>query len=298
MPARPVNGVDTIGSRPPLTGWPIRRRSSRMTIARRSGRKRLVDLGWSALNVVVFIGLWQLAIGVFHVSSYLIPPPSRVASRLWDGLHPGADSFYGDLRSTLEVTLLGFAIVAVLGTLLGMVLAQWELAEDVIAPFAFALQVVPMIAVAPLIILWVGYDQTAMVVIAAVTAFFPMLINAMAGFKSVPTEQATLFRGLCSSQLHTFFRLKLPAAMPMLLAGFDIAMVHALLGAIAAEFVGGTKGLGVRILKFNTFVDVSGEFAILVIFGVIATVLHGVVNVMRRRWLFWTPSEIARTANS
>jgi NitT/TauT family transport system permease protein len=278
--------------------WSSLAGTSRMGGSTRPVRQQLTGKLLSAASIVLVIGLWQLAVGALHVSSYLIPSPSQVAVRLWEGLHPGTDSFYPDLRSTLLITLLGFAVVVVIATPLGLALAQWELAEDVIAPFAFALQVIPMIAIAPLIILWAGYSNFAMVVIAAVTGFFPMLINAISGFKSVPREQAMMMRGLCSSPLRMFFRLKLPAALPMLLAGADMALVHCLLGTIAAEFVAGRVGLGVRILKFNSNVDVSGEFAILVILGVVAMVLHGVMNVLRRRWLFWTPSEIARTQHA
>lgn len=267
-------------------------------IRKRPVHRQLTDRGLSAASVVLAIGLWQVTVGAFHVSSYLIPPPSLVAVRLWEGLHPGTGSFYPDLRSTLLITLLGFAVVVVIATPLGLVLAQWLVAEDVIAPFAFALQVIPMIAIAPLIILWSGYSNVTMVIIAAATAFFPMLINAISGFKSVPGEQAMMLRGLCSSPLRTFFRLRLPAALPMLLAGADIALVQSLLGTIAAEFVAGRVGLGVLILEFNSNVDVSGEFAILVILGVIATLLHAVMNVLRRRWLFWIPSEIAKTEHA
>jgi NitT/TauT family transport system permease protein len=262
------------------------------------GRPRRYRWVVSLLSLAVVIGLWQAVVDLFHVSSLLVPAPSQITTRLWTGLQPGGDaSFYPDLRTTLTETLAGFAIAAVVGTVLALAMAQWHVVERLFAPYVFGLNALPKIAIAPFLVLLLNFGTQAMIAVSAVTAFFPMMVNALAGFKSVPTEQAMMFRGLCASPLRTFFRLKLRAASPQLIAGLDLALIYAFLGAIVGEFVGGQAGLGVRITSYASSVDVTGEFAVLVLMAAVGVVIHALLRALHARLLFWTPSALARSAN-
>lgn len=261
------------------------------------GRRGLSSTTVRAMSItlgVVGVAVWQFVVVAFDVSPYILPAPSDVAVRLWQGFVPGPSSFYDDLWATMVALLISFVIVVVVGTALGMVLAQSEMLERVVYPYIFALQAIPKIAVAPLIILWAGFGIKAMIIVAAIITIFPMLVNSMAGFKSVTTENAQMFAGLCATPWQTFVKLKLPTALPMLFAGFELCLIYSLMGVILGEFVGGQEGLGVRILSFNANLDITGEFAVLVLLSLLSLVLHAGLTVVRRRLLFWTPSEIAR----
>lgn len=263
---------------------------------RRRRNRALIRRGLTVLIGAAILLLWQLIVVVGNVSPYILPGPTTIAQRVWQGLGTGPESFWNDIWTTGLELLVAYAIVIVVGTLLGMLLAQWDLLEHLAYPYVFIFQVIPKIAIAPLLILWCGFGLKAMVAVGAVITLFPMLVNSMAGFKSVPTENVQMFRGLCASPIRTFFKLKLPTALPYLFAGFDLCLVYSLMGVVLAEFIGGQKGLGVRILAYNTNVDVSGEFAVIVVLSAMSLILHMVLNVLRHRVLFWTPSEIARRA--
>lgn len=258
----------------------------------RRGRRSTTVKALSLALGVVGVAVWQVVVTAFEVSPYILPAPFDVAVRLWEGFVPGPSSFYDDMWATLIALLVSFVVVV--GTTLGMVLAQWEMLERVVYPYIFALQAIPKIAVAPLIILWAGFGIKAMIIVAAIITIFPMLVNSMAGFKSVTTENAQMFAGMCASPWQTFVKLKLPTALPMLFAGFELCLIYSLMGVILGEFVGGQEGLGVRILSYNANLDITGEFAVLVLLSLLSLVLHAGLTFVRRRLLFWTPSEIAR----
>ena len=273
--------------------------ADRRTSPRRASlvNNRLATNSISLTLLIVFIAGWQLVLTGFSVSSLLVPKPSEIYSRVIDGFKPGPASYYGDLRTTLIEVFLGFVIAVFVGGLVGMFLAQWPLLEKISYPYMFAFQVVPKIAIAPLIVLWAGFGAKAMVTVTVVTAFWSMMVSSLAGFKSVPLDETNMFAGLCATRTQTFFKLKIPAAMPMILSGIDLALSYALHGAILAEFVGGQMGLGVRIETYNTNVDVSGEFAVIIVLAVLGIIFQTLVNMARKKLLFWTASEIARTAN-
>jgi NitT/TauT family transport system permease protein len=154
--------------------------------------------------------------------------------------------------------------------------------------------VLPKVAIAPLFVIWLGYGISAMVAIAVVAAFFPMMVNALVAFKGVEVGRAVMFRSLCASPWQTFWKLQVPSALPVLLSGLELSIVYSLTGTIVGEFVGGQAGLGARLLTYNATLDIAGGFAILVLLAVIGMVLQGGLNIVRRRLLFWTPSEIGR----
>lgn len=267
-------------------------------IARRAGAFRARRFRWlvSLASIVVVIGAWQFVVEAENVSELTLPSPSKIWDRLWTGLQPGPASYYPDLRTTLTEAVLGFAIALVAGVALGLAMGESHVVERILAPYVFALNALPKIAIAPFLVLLLNFGTEAMVSVAAITAFFPMLVNANAGFKSVPNEQTMMFRGLCASRLQTFFRLKLPAALPLLVAGVDLALVYAFLGSIVGEFVGGQEGLGVRITTYVSSVDVTGEFAILVLMAAVGIAIHAVLRLLHAKLLFWTPAEQCRRA--
>jgi NitT/TauT family transport system permease protein len=155
-------------------------------------------------------------------------------------------------------------------------------------------QSLPKVALAPLIVVWFGLGLTSKVINAALIAFFPLLVNTMVGLRSADEERVSLMRSLAASERQIFWMLRLPNSLPFVMAGLDVAMIFALIGAIVAEFVGAQKGLGMLIQSMNFNMDVSGQFSILLILSVVGLLLNRGVMMIRKRVLFWDPSEKGR----
>jgi NitT/TauT family transport system permease protein len=171
-------------------------------------------------------------------------------------------------------------------------ISQVRLLEATIYPYVVALQTLPKIAIAPLILVWVGLGIESKIIIAALVSFFPMLVNTIVGLKSAPADKLELMHALAASPTKTFFLVKLPEALPFIFAGLQIGIVLAVLGAIVGEFVGSKAGLGYLIIQMNYTMDVAGMFAVLVILGVMGVALNIFITVLRKRIIFWQRTDV------
>jgi NitT/TauT family transport system permease protein len=227
---------------------------------------------------------------VFHVQPYILPAPEQVFVALWSGIAVSPASplgWYLPLWSTMSNALLGFAIGAVLGLLFGSLMAEFRPVETAVMPYAFALQSLPKVAIAPLIVIWCGFGDGSKVAMAALLAFFPMMVNSFAGIRASELERLELMRALSASRLETYYLVKLPSAAPYIFAGLDMGIVYALLGTIVAEFLGAQEGMGVAITKAQAVTDVAGVFAALVVLGATGVLLHLIVRWIERSIVHW-----------
>jgi NitT/TauT family transport system permease protein len=241
-----------------------------------------------ALIVAVFVAVvaaWQLVVSALGVSHLIFPGPVGVARSIYEVFQSG--EVWPHLGVTLYEILAGFALGAFAGFLLGALIGQSALLELVLYPYVVAFQTVPKVAVAPLFVLWFGFDTTSKVVITATIVFFPVLANTIVGLRSAPRDQIDLMRAFTASPWHVFRMVRLPHALPYVFAGLDIGIVLAVIGAIVGEFVGAQAGLGYLILQRNFSMDAAGMFAILIVLSAIGIVLHGLVKVIARRVVFW-----------
>jgi NitT/TauT family transport system permease protein len=209
---------------------------------------------------------------------------------LWSGIAVSPASalgYYLPLWSTLSNALLGFLIGASLGLVIGSLMAEFRPVETALMPYAFALQSLPKVAIAPLIVIWCGFGDGSKVAMAALLAFFPMLVNSFAGMRSADIERIELMKALSATRLETYRLVKLPSAAPYIFAGLDMGIVYALLGAIVAEFLGAQEGMGVVITKAQAVTDVAGVFAVLTILGVTGIALHLIVRWTQRSLIHW-----------
>ncbi len=247
-----------------------------------------------ALTAVFFFGsmaLWEGAVRWFQVPPFILPAPSAVAVALWRGLASGL--YLKHLWYTLTETLLGFLVGSALGFGLGTAVAMSRWVEYFLYPYIVMFQSLPKIALAPLIVIWFGLGLMSKVVNAALVAFFPLLVNTMVGLRSADEDRVSLMRSLAASDRQIFWMLRLPNALPFVMAGLDIAMIFALIGAIVGEFVGATAGLGMLIQSMNFTMDVSGQFSVLLVLSFVGLGLSRAIQLVRRRVLFWDPSEKA-----
>ncbi len=259
--------------------------------SRRSHVIRWHQLAISLGVFVVFIAAWIGAVKVFGLKSYILPMPGDVLRALWAGIAvPITDKtgFYLPLWVTLSNSALGFLLGTALGLLLGSLMAEFRPIEVAIMPYVFALQSLPKVAIAPLIVIWFGFGNGSKIVVAALLTFFPMLVNSFTGIRATEPERVDLMRTLSASRLETYLLVKLPSAAPYIFAGLDMGAVYALLGTIVAEFLGAQAGMGVTITQLQAVSDVAGVFACLIVLGVTGILLHLGMRSLERRVVHWT----------
>ncbi|HZX66401.1 MAG TPA: ABC transporter permease [Myxococcales bacterium] len=242
-----------------------------------------------ALLLVASFAVWEGAVRALRVPAFILPPPSQIAAALYRGALSGI--YLHHFWITLAETLLGFVVGATVAFLFGTVIAASRPAEYFLYPYIVMFQSMPKVALAPLIIVWFGLGLGSKVVSAALIAFFPLLVNTIVGLRSADEDRVDLMRSLGATQMQIFWMLRLPSALPFLMAGLEVAMVFALVGAIVAEFVGSEAGLGMLIQSRNFSMDVAGEFAVLFILAALGLGLNAVVVLVRKRVLFWDPSQ-------
>jgi NitT/TauT family transport system permease protein len=244
-----------------------------------------------ALTVAIFCAsvlAGELTVRALQVPAYILPAPSKVAIALWRGFATGL--YQQHLLRTLTETLLGFLLGSALGLLLGTVVALNRYVEYFFYPYIVMFQSVPKVALAPLIVVWFGLGMKSQVLNAALVACFPLIVNTIAGLKSADEDRVNLMRSLTASKSQVFWMLRLPSALPFIMAGLEVAMIFALIGAIVAEFVGSQAGLGMLIQSMNFNMDVAGQFSVLLILSILGLLLNRCILLIRRRVLFWDPS--------
>jgi NitT/TauT family transport system permease protein len=223
---------------------------------------------------LLILVLWEGACRAWHVPAYLFPMPSAIAGALvreWPVLLRA-------LGTTLLITLQAFAIAVVLGTLIAFVFVQSKVIEASFFPYAVLLQVTPVVAIAPLIIILVKNTSLSLTICAAVVAIFPVISNTTIGLHSVDPGLLSYFRMNKATRLETLLRLRIPSALPFFLAGLRIASGLALIGAVVAEFVAGTggrsAGLAYQILQAGFQLDIPLMFAALFLIALSGVLLY------------------------
>ncbi len=237
----------------------------------------------AAALALVLLGLWELLVRQWGLSALVLPAPSAIGASLWTGLATGY--FWPHIWATLQALLLGLAAGSAIGLLAGMALAESELLERVLKPYVVVSQVVPKLALAPLFVLWFGFGMLPTVLITALICFFPLMENTLTGLRQVDAQRLQLFRMLGATRLQTLLRLKLPTGLPAILAGLRVAVVLALVGAVVAEFMGASRGLGAVVIAAQGMMDTTLMFAALVLIAAMGLLLYQACLVLERRLL-------------
>ncbi|QEE36108.1 ABC transporter permease [Octadecabacter sp. SW4] len=245
----------------------------------------LYRVGLPTFVGVSIIGLWQLMSVVGAINPIMIPSPWDIGVAFSELVTRGY--FWQATWFTLQETIYGFAIGVTLGLIIGALTGTFPMFRTAIYPFVIAFQNTPRVALAPIFLTWFGFGMTSKVVMAAVICFFPVVINTVAGMASVGDNAKMLFRSLGASRAQTFFRLTLPGASEIAFAGIKTALTLALLGAIVAEFVGGSVGLGVLIKELNFQLEVAKGFAVVLFLAVIGLTLYGLIELLERYLITW-----------
>ena len=251
-------------------------------------KARIPYLSDRVAGAILVAGLLLLLEGILRVteiSSLILVPPSQVLIAFWNGLTQG---MYGlHLRVTLIEMLSGFAIGSLCGLLSGMLITEFGRLGRLLYPYLIAIQSLPKVAIAPLLIIWLGYGLSSKIVLVALITFFPVLINTMAGLSVVDQLRLDLMATLNASRWQTFIYVRLPSAATHIFAGLGVAIVLALTGAVVAEFVGAQQGLGVLLLQAQANLDTAGMFAILIILAAIGLGCNLAIRMLERKLLYW-----------
>jgi NitT/TauT family transport system permease protein len=231
---------------------------------------------------IVLAVLWEWAVDIFAIKPYLLPALSSVLRSLW---HNRMMLLEQALVTGGEIVL-GYAAAVIGGVLMALAIFGWPLAYRMFYPVLVVFQGLPKIALAPLMIVWVGYGTTSKVLMAFLFAFFPVMIMTLGGLAGTPEHLVEHFRAIRASSWTMFRRLRLPAALPSIMDGCKTAMPLAVIGAIVGEFVGSQRGLGYLILESNAQARTDLLFAALVAISLLAGLLYWAIEVLARR-VWW-----------
>jgi len=244
------------------------------------------------LVAIVLLALWQGLVVAFDIPHFLVPSPVRVAQVLVTD----SGLLFGALYNTLKITVLSFAVAVALGVLVAFAFVQSRIIETAFFPYAVLLQVTPVVAIAPLIIIWVKDPIASLVICATLVALFPIIANTTLGLRSVNPGLLAYFRLNNATRMQVLFRLRVPSALPYFFGGLRISSGLALIGAVVAEFVAGTGGTGTglayQILQAGYQLNIPRMFASLLLITVTGVLLFAAMSALSK-WALgsWHESE-------
>ncbi len=238
---------------------------------------------------IMAVALWQLLVRLYAVPVYVLPAPSDI----WIAFTQNFSSLMASLWTTLSITLAAFALAVTGGVALAVLFSQSRLIERALYPYAVVLQVTPVVAIAPLILIWVGFEHInrALLILAWIVAFFPILSNTTLGLRSADHNLIDLFRLYGASRWQILTKLQLPTALPYLLGAMKVSGGLALIGAVVAEFVAGSgtaTGLAWRIVEAGNRLEIAKMFAALTLLSVLGIAIFFALSLVEygllRRW--------------
>jgi NitT/TauT family transport system permease protein len=234
--------------------------------------------------VVVIFALWEVAVIALRVPDYILPSPSVIAGKIvmsWQLLMINA-------LVTFEEILLGFALSVVIAIPLAVAVVYSRIFERVAFPFMVSLQTIPKVALAPILVMWLGYGIMPKVMVAFLISFFPIVINSVIGMRSAEKEMIYLVQSMGASELTTFLKIRLPKALPSIFGGLKVGMGQAVVGATVGEFIAAEHGLGYLQLISQVRLDTPLLFAAVVVLSALGVLLFNAVAMIERIALPWS----------
>ena len=246
---------------------------------------------WSKPLVALALAIvgWGLYVKISGIESFVLPSPTSVAgylvhheSRLW-----------ANASSTLREVAIAFGLSLGVGVALAVLISRFRLLEEALLPLLVVSQVVPTIAIAPLLVIWLGFGDKPKVAVAFLIAFFPIVINTLNGLQSVNPELVEMAQGLSASRWQILRKLSFPHALPYLFAGARVSITLAVIGAVVGEFVGADQGLGFMILRGSAELNSQEMFGAIIFLAAIGIVLFNLVRLLERVVIPWQERSVA-----
>lgn len=252
--------------------------SPTMTRLARHFAVRLRRIILPVTSTLLCLLIWQVSVDLFSIPKLILPSPSDIFA---DIVAKRVMYLQFTIPTLVEI-LLGFGCAGLLGVLIGVLVSFSTIARQTVYPLLVSSQMIPKVAIAPVLIIWFGTGLEAKVLIAFLIAFFPITLSTMVGLDAVERDTVKLFRSMGAGPLDTFFKLRLPTALPNIFAGLKIGMSLAVVGAVVAEFVAAERGLGYYLLYANGQLDSVGVFAALTILTILGVILFFAVELVER----------------
>jgi NitT/TauT family transport system permease protein len=247
--------------------------------------RRWLKVTLPVLTTLLLILGWQAAVDWLDIPSYLIPSPRAVLLSLDAGLIGGA--LWPHIWATTVALLLGYGTGCASALVFAALISESRLLELATYPLVVAFQAVPKVALAPILVVWFGFELESKVVMVALICFFPCFLNALVGFKSCSPDLIDLYRVFGASRAQIFFRVKLPSALGPIFAGLEISIVLALLGVVVSELVASRLGLGHVIGASGADFNVALMFACVIVLSVMGVLASAAIRLVHRRVAFW-----------
>ena len=254
-----------------------------------SDETRFSRYGLPALGGLAVLVIWSLGTVVFHVSSFVLPAPWDVIGAFWE--LPGFMLLQA--WTTLFETLVGFGGAVIAALLIALVVTSWRPLDRMVMPVMVVINSVPKLAVAPLLVIWMGFGPLPKIVMVGVISFFPILLAAAAGLKSTPGDLNELARSLSASHLERFLKVRLPWALPQIFTGLKVGISLAVIGAVVAELSGSTAGLGFVVSNSST-TSTAQAFAAVVLLSIESLGLFYLVSGLEKLLLPWVKATTAQ----
>jgi putative hydroxymethylpyrimidine transport system permease protein len=264
----------------PVKRQSIERQSPSVKPVENSRRNQLLR---ACITLAVLLLGWQLVVSLFHLPPFILPPPIAVLERLVERY----DVLLGHTWVTAQEILLGLALGLGLGLFFALQMLLFKPVKRWLLPLLIASQAIPVFAIAPLLMLWLGYGISSKVVMAALIIFFPVTTCCYDGLRSTPTGYLDLAQTMSASRWQLLRYVRLPAALPALASGIRVAVVIAPIGAVVGEWVGSSKGLGYLMLQANARMMIDELFAALFILALLSITLYFVTDRLLKRAIPW-----------
>jgi NitT/TauT family transport system permease protein len=246
-------------------------------------RGRLASLGLPVVVTAITLALWQLVSVVFDVKTVVLPSPLVIGEVIVAKL----DLLATHLWPTFYQTVLGFVLSVAGGLLVAVLITYSRIMRDGVYPLIVISQIIPKVSVAPLFVIWFGMGNTSRLLLAFLVAFFPMAINAAAGFQSVDEDYIRMARAYMGTRWQVFSKIRLPHAMPYIFSGMKISITLAIIGVVVAEFVASQEGIGYLIVFANGMLDTPLMMAAITVLSVMGLALYGAISALERVVVYW-----------
>jgi NitT/TauT family transport system permease protein len=243
------------------------------------------DFIFRPMALLLFVAMWQGVVWWTGYPAFILPAPMDVATTLIRVIADGTLWFHA--QATLFEIFMGLTLGAMTATVLGYGIAKSPLLEQILSPYLVALQSVPVVAIAPLMIIWFGGGYLSKILVCALIVFFPVLINTVVGIRSVEPNLRDLMRSLQASRWQTFTMLEFPAALPVFFGGLKVGVTLSVIGAVVGEFMGSNQGLGFLINQARGLFDTSLVFVAILTLAAITLTMYGLVSLLEKRLLRW-----------
>ena len=235
------------------------------------------------LIVLSILALWEAYVRIFDVQTWLLPAPSAIAVALFQD----AGLLWYHTRATLTEIIVGFGVALACGVLLATAIGMSRTLERALYPFIIASQTIPIIVIAPMLLIWVGYGLAPKVIVVALISFFPIVVNMVDGLKSVDRDMVNLMRTLGANRRQVFFKVQVPTSLPYLFSGMRVAIAVSVIGAVIGEWVGSSEGLGYLMLRSKPQFLTERVFASIVILSALGIGLFASVGLLERLAIPW-----------